>query len=183
MDYKMYLGYFTGASVQIPVFDIEEVLQSLHATANLHNRVVVAGNGGSFATALHFSQDLVKACDTRSYTLGSNISGLTAYSNDNKYKNALVDEYKVIKETGDLLFLLSVSGNSKNLLKLADYATALAGVTVVSLVGSPGGSLRDYSHSSIIVPSENYGIVESIHSMLCHYFIQELADAKSLSVL
>jgi len=142
-----------------------------------NGRVFVCGNGGSFSTAQHFSQDLVKAIGTYSISLGNNLSYLTALSNDISYEQAFLQEFMRSKPSNnDLLVLLSCSGNSKNVVNLAKYVYNNYTLNIIAFTGKGGGELKDYADPIISVNSDDYGTIEGIHSVLLHYLILSIKE-------
>ena len=89
--------------------------------------IFTCGNGGSFSDAQHFTAELVvRYKRTRdplsSITLGCNSSNLTACSNDFNFEELFKREYMTLSKDNDTLVAISTSGNSKNILKILDYA-------------------------------------------------------------
>ena len=76
----------------------------------------------------------------------------------------------------DLIIILSVSGNSSNLVKAVKYAKE-NNTTVISIVGDYKGKVLDYSDMSLIVNSKNYGIVEDIQLSLGHMISQNIKNS------
>ncbi len=90
-------------------------------------KLILAGNGGSFADASHFSAELIAGYSIKEkppipcHLLGSNNSLLTACSNDFDYSNCFIRELESVYLSGDIVYLLSTSGESSNILKLANH--------------------------------------------------------------
>ena len=108
----------------------------------------MAGNGGSAATASHWVNDLCKATRcagrplVRATCLSDNTSWLTALANDEGYERVFAAQLENLGRPGDVLVMISASGNSPNLLAASDTAQAL-GIDTVGLLGFDGGVLRD----------------------------------------
>lgn len=103
-------------------------------------RVYVCGNGGSAANALHIVNDLV-SCGIKAYALTGDISTLTAIANDYSYDEVFSHQIEVFGEPGDLLLVLSGSGNSKNIVRAIDAAKE-KGMRTWALLGMTGGAAR-----------------------------------------
>ena len=163
--------------------NLNRLLQALVSRVNTDAMVYTMGNGGSLATAEHFAADLnltLKRADKRirALCIGMQVASMTALSNDYSYEAAseyLLENYL---RPGDLLVGFSVSGNSLNLVNAIERATK-SEIEVFTFSGSDGGVLKDiFNNQSIHVPSPKgeYGIVENIHLMMCHYLIDSLME-------
>jgi len=138
--------------------------------------IYVAGNGGSAATASHLVNDLCKATKKcigvppmRVIGLNDNVSWLTALANDEGYERVFSGQLENFAQPGDLLLVITASGNSPNLLHAVELA-GQRGVTTIGLLGFDGGALKDKVDAYLWLPTEKgaYGIVESAHSLFCH---------------
>jgi D-sedoheptulose 7-phosphate isomerase len=150
-------------------------------------RVFIAGNGGSAATATHMACDLVKTVAGRTgkvrgfdvMSLSDNVSLLTAWANDADYAKTFSEPLQTFARPGDLLIVISASGNSPNVLAAIACARSV-GVKTVGLLGFGGGQAASTVDEAIVVESDDYGIVEDVHLALNHiitgYFRQKLAE-------
>jgi len=136
--------------------------------------VYTCGNGGSSSTASHFTQDLIKACQIRSICLTDNVPYLTAVSNDDDYDNVFSSYLKLFWRKGDLLFLISGSGNSRNVINAADAMRDA--IETIALVGFDGGQLKycvDYCiHSAI----HDMRKAEDEHMKIIHQIIESITN-------
>jgi D-sedoheptulose 7-phosphate isomerase len=143
-----------------------------HALAG-NRRIFVCGNGGSAANASHFVTDLGKGASDalgkrfRCQSLNDNLPWLTAIGNDYAYDDVFVRQLENFAEAGDLLMVLTVSGNSPNLVKAVDWAHA-HGLTTIGLVGGKGGAVAATASTVIRIDDSHYGRVEDAHMMICH---------------
>ena len=103
--------------------------------------IYIAGNGGSAATASHMVNDLQKVCGLNAICLTDNVPVLTAYANDDCYENVFVNQIKDKATNEDAIVILSGSGDSENLLRLAKYGID-NGVAVVAFLGTDGGKMQ-----------------------------------------
>ena len=139
--------------------------------------VLIAGNGGSAANASHIAVDLGKsslgrppradAPRVRAVALSEASSVLTAWANDEAFETAFAEQVTTLARTGDAVLLLSVSGRSPNVVAAARAARA-AGATVIALLGGDGGTVRALADYSIVIPSDDYQIVEDAHLAINH---------------
>jgi len=127
--------------------------------------VYTAGNGGSAATASHFAADLNRI-GVQAICLSDNTAVITGYANDISYEKALSLQLKTM-DSQDVLVVLSVSGKSYNLMTAVDTANS-RNATTIAFLGSGGGYISRMVKHAIVLSSEWYGEVESIHSCVCH---------------
>lgn len=136
-------------------------------------KVLICGNGGSAATALHMATDLAKGAlngpptGLRTFPLSANLAVLTAWANDAGYERIFAEQVATLGCPGDALVLISASGNSPNIVLAAQRAHEL-GVVVIGLTGCGGGELAALADAVVIVPSFDYGVVEDLHLMINH---------------
>jgi len=141
--------------------------------------VLVAGNGGSAAVANHTECDASKgthvdgapALNTRS--LAANTSVLTALGNDFGYETVFAKQVEYYGKAGDVLLLVSSSGNSPNVVAACRTARA-RGLVTVAFVGFDGGALRDLADHVLHIPVDNCGMVEDLHQSSIHLITQFL---------
>jgi len=151
--------------------------------------IFIAGNGGSAATASHLALDLQKAsrCPggraARAVSLADNPGLVTAWANDVSFDRVFAEQLEALARPGDALVVISVSGSSPNLVAAVGSARRL-GLTSVGLLGRTGGAVRDAVDVAVLVPSDDYGWVESAHVALHHiltYAVREAAVAAARS--
>jgi D-sedoheptulose 7-phosphate isomerase len=155
--------------------EIERVFHVLRTARDQGAMIYLAGNGGSASTASHWANDLGKATKVskqnaiRVMSLTDNVSWLTALANDEGYERAISGQLENFAQPGDVLAVISASGNSPNLIRAVETAHA-RGVVTVGLLGFDGGSLKSMVDAPLLLPSRKgaYGLVESGHALLCH---------------
>jgi D-sedoheptulose 7-phosphate isomerase len=133
----------------------------------------VAGNGGSFATALHWACDLQKVAAVRAQALGGNGALLTAWANDDGYADALANEWDRGARLGDALVCLSCSGTSPNIVAALAAARRRRAPTALLTGLISTAALADVM---VYVPSHDYGVIEDCHSIIGHWLTKELAQ-------
>jgi D-sedoheptulose 7-phosphate isomerase len=136
------------------------------------NRVLFCGNGGSAADAQHLAAELSgrfylerKALNAEAINL--NIPFLTAVSNDYNFDYSYARYLEGAAKKGDVLVLLSTSGNSANVVKAAEYARNNEIITI-TLTGKTGGKLAPLSDISILIPSDDTPRIQEVHMLLGH---------------
>ena len=154
---------------------IEKVLSVLNQSFESGARIWIAGNGGSAATASHFATDLSRCKNSRNkpikgISLCDNSGLITAISNDFGYEYIFSHQLSNLATTGDLLIVLSASGNSKNILEVIGWAKNNQ-VKTIALTGFDGGEANKLADISIHIPTEigDYGVAEDAHSIVCHF--------------
>lgn len=146
--------------------------------------VFIIGNGGSGANASHLAEDLGKGTLTdfsnqkrlKVLSLTDNTPWILALGNDLGYETIFVEQLKHYAQPGHLLISISGSGNSPNVLKAVEWATA-HGLKTFAFTGYDGGKLKKMSQCSIHVDSWNMGMLESVHLVIFHYLLDTLRDA------
>ncbi len=142
---------------------------------NYGNFVFMAGNGGSASTASHFATDigiggLNRTRPVRALSLCDNSAVVTASANDNGYDSIFKNQLVTLAQKGDLLIVISASGNSANLINAIEFCDS-SGIEVFSLTGFDGGKVREMTvgrNIHIETPLGSYGIVEDLHLSICH---------------
>ncbi len=140
------------------------------------NKVLFCGNGGSAADAQHLAAEF----SGRFYTdrdalpaeaLHVNTSYITAVANDYSYDVIYSRMIKGIGNKGDILFGLSTSGNSINIVKAFEMAREKEMVTI-GLTGTTGGKMKDLCDHLLNVPSTDTPRIQESHILLGHIICQ-----------
>ena len=148
-------------------------------------QIFVFGNGGSAANASHFVTDLGKGSSDQTYkrfrclSINDNTPWITALGNDYSFDEIFTRQLMNFARPGDLVFLMSVSGNSPNLLKAASWARE-NGVRVIALVGAKKGKLAEIADISLVVNDGHYGRVEDAHMGICHMIAYAFMEVTAL---
>ncbi len=169
-----------NASIKLSKIDqIERALIKILETVKKKGTIFVCGNGGSAAISNHYVCDYLKflrqhtKLKPKVISLSSNLETITAISNDFSYDQVFKYQAESLFEKGDLLIIISSSGNSKNVKEVIKFSKK-KGVKVIGFSGFKGGYLKKHSDISIHIPAENYGISEDSHHILMHIILQFL---------
>lgn len=179
---NLYLDGMIRAIRDVEVDTLAGCFDMLWKAWNEDRTVFIIGNGGSASTASHMANDLSKQAHLpgrrplRSLALTDNVEALTAIANDSGYENVFGTQLKTHARRGDLLVVISCSGNSTNLIKALEVAKQL-GLTTIAFGGLDGGKTRDLCDHYVHVPSYDYGHVESTHLVIEHLLTKLLLDA------
>jgi len=177
-----YVAHQDRAISSVPTAAIAAAIDLVRRAGREGKRIFVCGNGGSAANASHFVTDLGKNASEaagrpfRVLSLADNVSWMTAIGNDYAYEDVFVRQLGNHAAAGDLLILASVSGNSPNLVKAAEYARR-EGLVTVALVGGKRGRLAELCDHVLVVDDHHYGRVEDAHMNILHmicYAVVEL---------
>lgn len=157
----------------MPWSALSKVIEALEEAHANDRQVFIAGNGGSAATASHMACDLMLTTPKtggkgfRVIALTDNVAALTAAGNDESYADVFVAQMRTLANEGDVIILISGSGNSENALRAAEFAKA-RGMTVLGFLGMRGGALAPLCDRAVIVPSDDYGPIEDAHMIFDH---------------
>jgi D-sedoheptulose 7-phosphate isomerase len=140
-------------------------------TINSGGKIILAGNGGSFADAQHICAEFVSKLNydrkpLAAITLGVNGSNISALANDYGYEHVFSRELEALGRSDDLLIAISTSGNSKNIINLIKVATTL-NINSILLTGDNGGQASKLT-SSIKVPSNVTMHIQEAHINIGH---------------
>jgi D-sedoheptulose 7-phosphate isomerase len=141
--------------------------------------VFIAGNGGSAGNANHLANDLIyplsktKGSGIRAQALSANPSVLTCIGNDEGYDSVFSHQLAVLGREGDVLIVLSGSGNSPNILKVLAEAKRL-GIISYAIVGYSGGNAKVMADVAIHLAVDDMQIAEDGQIILGHMILQWL---------
>ncbi|MDB5380900.1 MAG: D-sedoheptulose 7-phosphate isomerase [Rhodospirillales bacterium] len=135
-------------------------------------KILLCGNGGSAADAQHWAGELVARFHydrpgLAAIALTTDSSILTAIGNDYGYERIFSRQVEALGATGDVLFALSTSGNSPNILAALEAAKA-KGMATVGFTGRGGGKMGVLCDICIRIPSDNTPHVQEGHEVLGH---------------
>lgn len=187
---KSYKSRLFNLFETIKIDDLEKVITSIVGAFRNGKTLYIAGNGGSATTASHMQADF--CFFVRYYTefrpkvvaLTDSIPMITAIGNDNSFDDIFVEQLKGRFEKGDVLLAISASGNSRNVIKAAEFANEQGGISI-AFVGFKGGKLKEISQIPLYTPNaeKDYGPIEDLHMILNHLIINYLSiDEEFLSI-
>lgn len=152
---------------------IFEAASAISACFANGGKVLVCGNGGSAAEAMHLVTELVGRFKLKdrmalpALALNADNSVLTAWSNDVGFDNVFARQVEAYGQPGDLLIGLSTSGRSKNLIQAFERARERH-LGCISLLGGDGGELLQLSDISLVVPSFDAQRIQEVHTLVLH---------------
>jgi D-sedoheptulose 7-phosphate isomerase len=169
--------YVDSLRIELDRLDVDAIMrivERLRAARDAGAMVFTAGNGGSAATASHWVNDLGKATRRsgqrpfRIVGLADNISWFSALANDEGYERVFAGQLENLARPGDVLMVISASGNSPNVIRAVEDARE-AEMTSIGLLGFDGGRALKLVDEAFWVrtPKGAYGLVETIHTVVC----------------
>jgi D-sedoheptulose 7-phosphate isomerase len=162
-----------NTNLQITVASIIEELSDILSRGL---PLLVFGNGGSAADALHISGELVgKFYENRKALnvacLNSNAIIMTAWANDFNYDTVFERQVQANGVKGGFVWGISTSGNSKSVI-LGLQAAQVMGMKTIGMTGNSGGLIQKYSNFLIDVPSSETPRIQELHIPIYHYICQ-----------
>jgi D-sedoheptulose 7-phosphate isomerase len=169
----------------IPLGKVSAIVDAFKDALRNDKQIFVLGNGGSAANASHFVTDLGKGSSDKTWrrfrcmSLNDNTPWITALGNDYAYDEIFVRQLMNFAGQGDIVFVMSVSGNSPNLVKAAAWARD-NNIQVIALVGAQKGRLAELADLSLVVDDTHYGRVEDAHMGVCHMIAYAFMELRHL---
>ncbi len=125
------------------------------------------GNGGSASDSMHLSAELIGKLKKKrrpfpSISLTGNNSTLTCIANDFGYENIFSRQIEALGKKGDVLIVISTSGNSKNIFKALKKAKNKS-LKTISFLGNSGGKCKNIADLDIIIKSNSTARIQEMH--------------------
>jgi D-sedoheptulose 7-phosphate isomerase len=140
-------------------------------------KVLIAGNGGSAADAMHFAEELVVRFRKNRRALAAialtDPTVITCAGNDFCYEQIFERQVHALGRPGDLFIAMTTSGNSANLL-LALKAARAGGLNTLSFLGKAGGQAKGLADIELIVPSDNTARIQEVHKLMFHALCERI---------
>lgn len=181
MKTKEYFKQLVNAVQSAPTQSIDNAVKLIHEAIVNGRTIFVCGNGGSAQTASHFVTDWAKMRwvnkqkKFKAYCLSDNIGMLSAYSNDLSYIDVFSEPLRNYAESGDLLIVVSGSGNSENVVRALEVSKQI-GMYSIGLCGYSGGQVKELSDIAVHFPVNDMQIVEDLHLSFGHIVMKQLCE-------
>ena len=175
-------AYFEQLAEAVKATDLStlnDIAAAVKETIDNGNFIYICGNGGSAGIANHSLCDFLKCVRTdtdlmpRVMSLAAHTEMNSALANDISYDDVFSYQIESMGREGDLLWTVSSSGNSENVVRAIAKAKE-KGIKTVSFTGFGGGRSKDDADMNAHVPGGNYGVVEDIHMGFIHIITQFL---------
>lgn len=158
---------------------VEQLCQRLLRCWEAGGKVLIAGNGGSAADAMHFAEELIVRFQKNRRPLAAialcDPTVITCAGNDLGYDQIFSRQVAGLGRPGDVLIVLSTSGNSRNLVHAVAAAREI-GMRAVAMLGKGGGQLKGACELELIVPSEITHHIQEAHKIIYHAVCQWLDE-------
>ncbi len=181
---KSYIENLKSDLDNAPIEDIEKLIILIRDCYESNKQIFIMGNGGSASIASHMACDLSKTILKRFYndekrlrviSLTDNVPLMTAISNDLTYDEVFSQQLRGLLNAGDLVIIITGSGNSRNVIRAAQYAKE-KGAMVFGILGFDGGEMLHLADEYVHFKTNHYGRIEDFHLMVNHivtfYFAQ-----------
>jgi D-sedoheptulose 7-phosphate isomerase len=157
---------------------IESAIHQITDSLKLGRPLLVCGNGGSAADAMHITGELVgrfnhNRAALNAVCLNTNSVVLTAWSNDIDFESVFSRQVEAHGQKGGVLWALSTSGNSKNVVAAVRQAS-FQGLLTVGMTGDSGGELRGLVDILIDVPGTEAPEIQNLHVPIYHWMCSEI---------
>ena len=164
MDIKKILGSYNELILSDNSSEKLLELKSKVLSKNKDSKLFVFGNGGSAAIADHFAVDMTKNAKVTTLSM-NNSPMITCLSNDYGYEEWMKKSLEFYAQPCDIVFLISSSGNSENVIKAAKYCKENK-ISVVTFTGfDEKNLLKQCGDLNFWVNSKAYNIVENVHQI------------------
>lgn len=145
-------------------------------------KLLFCGNGGSAADSQHLAAEFlirlrpnVNRRPIAAFSLATDVSTLTACANDYSADDIFLRTFLALKKENDILFVITTSGKSKNIIKVLKEAKKQK-IYSVGLLGKGGGDAKKITDDSIIVKSNNTALIQESHIFLGHYILETVEN-------
>lgn len=173
LDVNSYFDKVVRAFEKMPTAAVDQIVSVLQQAYDSNRMVYLFGNGGSAALASHFACDLGKGTTNGSpkrfkvMAFTDNVPLMTAWANDARYEDIFAEQLINFVQPDDVVFAISCSGNSPNVLKALRVARK-AGAFTIGLTGFEGGDMKQLCDLCLIIPSDNMQVIEDLHLSVTH---------------
>lgn len=151
--------------------ELQKTSEAMNRTWTDGGKLLIAGNGGSAADAMHFAEELVARFQKDRRALAAialcDPTVITCAGNDFGYERIFARQVEALGRPGDLLILFSTSGNSPNILAALQTAKRLS-ITTCAFLGRDGGKAKGIADIELIVPEQKSHRIQECHQLLFH---------------
>jgi D-sedoheptulose 7-phosphate isomerase len=159
---------------------LAQIARRLQRIFEKGGKVLIAGNGGSMADAIHFAEEWTGRfrSDRRPFPALAlaDAAHLSCVANDYGFEQVFSRMVQAFASPDDMLILLSTSGNSPNLLRAAEAGRA-TGCHIVGFLGRDGGKLRALCDTVVMAPGETSDRIQELHMLALHTLIEAVECA------
>ncbi len=167
-------------SVSVQSKEIQKIIKLMVKSINSGGKILFCGNGGSAADAQHWAAELlirlrphVNRKPIPALSLATDTSTITACGNDYSFEEIFSRPFEALVKKNDVLFIISTSGNSKNILRVLNSAKKRK-IKSIGLLGKNGGKARKSCTHKILVGSNNVARIQEIQIFLGHFILENI---------
>jgi D-sedoheptulose 7-phosphate isomerase len=155
---------------------VEQTISLIARQFRNGHKLLICGNGGSAADAQHIAAEFVGRFQLHrrglpAIALGTNVATLTAWANDYEYETIFARQVEAFGQPGDVLWGLSTSGKSANVVRAFEMAKDM-GLVTIGMAGNNGGMLKEMSDYPLFVKHTPY--IQEIHLMTYHRICEQV---------
>jgi len=167
---------------------LSKAINEIQVSFENNSKIFTCGNGGSAMIASHYITDWVKSVNIytgkqlQAFCLSDNTGLITAYANDVSYEEIFSQLCKSLLSEGDLLILVSGSGNSANIINAIKESKKI-GARTLAILGYDGGQAIKIADSYLHVPSFDMQICEDFFMIFGHMVMKNLTNGKIIKSL
>jgi D-sedoheptulose 7-phosphate isomerase len=173
------LEQYLRTTFEINKVNLEKASEMFSQTLKSGNTIFWCGNGGSASESSHLATELVgrfkeNRISLPSLSLNADTTAITCIANDFGYDEIFSRQLQGLGRAGDLIVVLSTSGNSANIIRALEQARE-ANIKSIALLGKGGGPAADLSDIPIVVSGTETARIQEVHLLIGHTLC-ELAE-------
>ena len=154
--------------------DLEKASKIVNEASSNNKKIIIVGNGGSAAISSHVAVDFTKAAGIRAINFNE-ADLITCFANDYGYENWVSEALKSYSDFGDVIVLISSSGESMNIINAANTARDMKNKILTFSGFSSSNPLRSLGDVNFWIDSRSYNYIEMTHHIwlvaICDYII------------
>ncbi len=184
--FESYASRLTAVMAAVDWKTVDPLAAALFEAWRSKRQVFLAGNGGSAANCNHIVNDFVYPVSKvmgnglRMRSLSESPAIMSCLANDEGYENIFSTQLSVFADPGDVLWVMSGSGNSENIIQILKTAQEI-GVTSYAILGFDGGKARELADNVIYFPTYDMQIAEDLQMVVSNMIVQYLFSRKNES--
>lgn len=176
-----YFKHLNASLQNIPAQTLQTLAETLQAAWREKRAIYLCGNGGSAGNAIHIANDWIygaglnEGIGLRVEALSANAAVLTCLGNDIGYEKIFSEQLRVKANPGDILIVLSGSGNSPNVVAAIEQGNSI-GMTTFAILGFDGGRSKSLAQYPIHIPINDMQISEDLQLIIGHICMRWLSQ-------
>ena len=185
MDFKNFVSSYSmrlnNSIASTPYGEVQILAETLQKAWSQKKVIYLCGNGGSAGNAIHIANDWIygagvkEGIGLRVEALSANSAVLTCLANDIGYDKIFSEQLRVKANSGDVLIVLSGSGNSPNVVAALELGNSI-GMTTFAILGFDGGRCKSLANHAIHFATNDMQISEDLQLIIGHICMQWLCQ-------